>query len=142
MKKFSGVAGYTLLELMIVIFIISLIYYALSTGLKKTNTKTTKQLISELNKAVNYTRTYAVLSKQTQRLVINLNTHCYIFTDNQEQKCIDEHTITATGTNESSNSDQIDYQFFPDGSASGGHITIDESRIDINWITGKTTVHE
>lgn len=142
MKRVSGVAGYTLLELMIVIFIISLIYYALSTGFKKTTAKTTKQAISELIQAINHTRSYAVLKKQTQRLDVNLSTHCYLFTDIQQQTCLAEHAITATGLNDGGDPTLINYQFFPDGSASGGHIIIDGNRIDINWITGRATVHE
>ena len=143
MKKSSGLAGYTLLELMIVIFIISLIYYALSTGYTKNATMSTKQLITELNQAIKYTRSYAVLSKQTQSLVINLSSNCYVFTDKQEQKCIGNHQMAATGSQEAStDSNLIAYHFFADGSASGGHITIDTSRIDINWISGSSTIHD
>ena len=142
MKKITGMAGYTLLELMIVIFIISISYYALSTGPKKTSTKTSKQVIGELNQAIQYTRSFAILKKQPQTLIIDLKNRCYIFTDHQEQKCISEHEISAVGTTESTDLNLISYQFFPDGSASGGNISIDGNRIDINWITGKTTVHE
>lgn len=136
-----------MLELLVVLFIMGLAYALaapmIGTGVTSLELKSsTRQLAAGLRK----TRSVAMTKQHEAILTIDVGRHTFTVTGDEKiyplPKQIEINLITAQTEQIQ---DQIgNIRFFPDGTATGGRITLSvgESRqtIDIDWLTGKIVI--
>jgi general secretion pathway protein H len=136
--------GFTLLELMVVLFIVILGFSALGINLSSGNNATeVKAAARDIVSALRYARGEALIARTDISFDMSLKENTYTVSSREKiykiPKTIDVTLVTAQ--NELSSQDGIgSIRFFPDGSATGGRLTLERQKavwqIDINWLTG------
>lgn len=139
--------GFTLLELLVVLFLMGLAYAlaapSIGAGAASLELKSaTRQLAAGLRKA----RSVAITRQHEAVLTVDVGRHAFAVTGDEKiyplPKRVEINLITAQTEQIQ---DQVgNLRFFPDGTSTGGLITLSvgESRqaINIDWLTGKIVI--
>jgi general secretion pathway protein H len=139
--------GFTLLELMVVLVIMVLVYTltipAISTLIPGVELKgATRQISAGLRKA----RSRAVTIKQESTLTLDVEQRKFSISGDEKiydiPSGLDLNLITARS--EQLGPDVGAIRFYPDGSSTGGSITLASGEleyiVDVNWLTGQVNV--
>jgi len=140
--------GFTLVEIVVVIALIGLIFAVISVsigaGLDGAKVRAASR---DLAAALRYTRTQAIVKRESQALILDVDARSYTAPGKQAvqlPKQMSMKMLTAA-------SEQVDegvgrIRFFADGSSTGGHIDLLREKavwgIDIAWLTGEVTLRE
>ena len=143
-KKRGKAQGFTLVELMVVMVIISLIMALVGTSMARSVSgaearAATRKLVASLR----YTRARAILDKQEQVFLVDIDNRSYQVPGRKQVNLPEGVDVTiTTARSEVTSEDVAGIRFFPDGGSTGGHIelTINEReyRINVAWLTGET----
>ena len=135
--------GFTLLELIVVLFIVVLGFSAIGINLSSGNDATgLKVAARDIVSALRFARGQALISHHETTVTLDLAENTYTVSDRDKvypiPKSIDVTVVTAQSElTEGSAS----IRFFADGSSTGGRITLERDQaawqIDINWLTGQ-----
>lgn len=136
--------GFTLIELSVVLFIMVLGFAAtginISSGQGSTEIRAAAR---DLVSALRYARGQALMTRKEVALTIDFEENTYeISTRNKIYSIPDDIDVTlVTAQTESSGDGQAGIRFFPDGSCTGGHMTLERGEfswvIEMNWLTGQ-----
>lgn len=136
--------GFTLIELAAVLFIIVLGFAVaginFSSGL---GASTIRAAARDMVSALRYARGQALVRREQTTVTIDFAENTYqISTRSKIYKIPDGVEVTlVTAQTETSGYGQAGIRFFPDGSSTGGRLTLERDRsvwrIDINWLTGQ-----
>ena len=141
--------GVTLIELLIVIVIIAISAAVVAPNIGSGNqTATLNGAARELASGLRFARGHALSHRKEIILLINLNDNSYKITDkNKQYKLSKKIEVTL----EIAQSQMIDekqggFRFFPDGSSTGGRITLElaenKRQLDVNWLTGQVEIDD
>jgi len=135
--------GFTLLELIVVLFIVVLGFSVVGINLSSGNDATELKVAArDIVSALRFARGQALISHQETTVTIDLVENTYTVSSRDRiypiPKAIDVTVVTAQSElTEGSAS----IRFFADGSSTGGRITLELGKatwqIDINWLTGQ-----
>lgn len=147
MRLYKAHKGFTLIETLVVLGILILLltivppYFpnAIDNSKLKAASRT---LFNELKTI----RHNAISEQKEKRLIIDIENKQYIINKKQKKLDIPKDTelkvVTAKTELEEDNKGAI--RFYPDGSSTGGQITLSRKEhvytIDVNWLTGKVSV--
>lgn len=142
-------AGFSLLELLVVLAILALltavVVPSLSHHVQSTELRNTARLLAmDLAR----TRSQAIVRQQQETLVLDVDKHSYrnSIKDPSRKLPRDIELILDSIRSERQSATSAAIRFFPDGSSTGGRITLrrgDRQRsIDIAWLTGRIKVHD
>lgn len=143
----SAHAGFTLLELLAVIVIMALVYVlvpamffsgASSSDLRKSSRDIASGLRQARSEAVNLRRdTSLTLDLDKRSFTLSGHEKIYSLPDTVELKLF-------TSQAEIVNEKQGAIRFFPDGSSTGGRVTVASGDrkflVDVDWLTGKVSI--
>ena len=141
-------AGFTLLELIIVLGIMVLGFGAVAVNMSAGNdSMTLKAAARDLASGLRFVRSQAMISHTQATLDFDLSENSYTLTGQNKQYHVDENIdVTISTAKEDLNDGVAKLRFFPDGSSIGGRITIEKNhhqqQININWLTGHVSVEE
>jgi len=139
--------GFTLLELLVVLFIMGL-GYALAAPMIGAGAATlelnsaTRQLAAGLRKA----RNTAITRQQEAVMTVDVGNRVFAITNDTHIYPLPKHVEISliTAQTELLQAQLGNIRFFPDGSSTGGRLTLSvgESRhaIDVDWLTGKVII--
>lgn len=146
--KANGAGGFTLVE-MVVVLVIAMLLLAVvgpraSSGIGGLRFRAAAQ---ELASALRYVRAKSVAQGREAALTVLLDEHGYIVDAGKQYAIPEEVEIGLyTASDQVVNNDQGAIMFYPDGSASGGRITLayrgQRRLVDVNWLTGLVEVLE
>ena len=136
--------GFTLVEVLVVLILASLILATvpplLSTGVSSAEVSgAARQLAASLR----YARSQAILTRQETELVLDLEQRLYRIPGKaREFQLSDDLSITlVTARSEVLDEEQGMIRFFPDGSSTGGRITVSNGKhkyiVDVDWLSGR-----
>ena len=137
-------SGFTLLELIVVLFIVVLGFSVVGFNLSSGNNSTeVKAAARDIVSALRYARGQALMTHQETTLALNLSENTYPVSGRDKvytlPKAIDVTVVTAQS--ELTGEGLGNIRFFPDGSSTGGRIPLERGnvawQIDINWLTGQ-----
>jgi general secretion pathway protein H len=139
--------GFTLVELLVVLILASLILTTvpplLSTGVSSAEARgAARQLAASLR----YTRSQAILARHETELVLDVERRIYRIPDKaREFQLADDLSITLdTARSEVIAEEQGMIRFFPDGSSTGGRITVAKGKqtyiVDVDWLSGRVVL--
>ena len=147
MPDFHGLAqrirGFTLMEMLLVLVIavvaMALVVPNLSKGIDSVRLRSSAR---EIASSFRYLRGYAVSHHTESEFNINVENNRYKITGRnksyQVPSSIRIRLITADS--EISGQDNGTIRFYPDGSSSGGRVTLESGKnrrlVDVNWLTG------
>jgi len=140
--------GFTLLELIIVLFITVLGFSVIGINLSSGNEATKlKAAARDIVSALRFARGQALISHQETTLTIDLANNTYTVSQRDKVYSMPEEIDVTLVTAQSEINDGLaSVRFFPDGSSTGGRITLEWGkagwRININWLTGQIELEE
>ncbi|HEY5138855.1 MAG TPA: GspH/FimT family pseudopilin [Methylococcales bacterium] len=141
--------GFTLLELIVVLFIVVLGFSAIGINLSSGNDATELKVAArDIISALRFARGQALISHQETTVTLDLTENSYTVTGRNKtypiSKTIDVTVVTAQ--NELNGQGLGNIRFFADGSSTGGRITLERGKagwqIDINWLTGQIELED
>ncbi len=147
MKGIDRHRGFTLLELILVMFIVVLAVGAISINIGQGNPSVKlKTVARDIASALRYARGRALMTRQPTWVEFNLAEN-YYQTEGRDKKYefSDQIDVTLKIAEETFNQqDSGRILFFPDGSSSGGRIDLEWEgllqRIEVNWLNGKVSI--
>ena len=141
-------AGFTLIELIVVLAIVALGYSAVAVNFSSGNdAMALKAAARDLTSGLRYVRSQAMLSHETATLDFNLSNNSYSLTGQKKIYMLPENIdVTINTAKEELHDGVAKLRFFPDGSSIGGRVTLEKKshvqEININWLTGHVTLTE
>ena len=141
-------AGFTLIELIVVLAIVALGYSAVAVNFSSGNdAMALKAAARDLTSGLRYVRSQAMLSHETATLDFNLSNNSYSLTGQDKIYTLPENIDVTINTAKDELHDGVaQLRFFPDGSSIGGRVTLEKKshvqEININWLTGHVTLTE
>ena len=141
--------GFTLLELLVVLFIMVLGFSVVGINLSSGNDATgLKAAARDMVSALRYARGQALMSHQEATVTVDLSDNSYTVSGRDKvypiPKAIAVTVVTAQS--ELTGNGLANLRFFPDGSSTGGRITLEQGKsaweININWLSGQIKLDE
>lgn len=141
--------GFSLLELLIVLFILLLGTGAIGLKIGSGNDATEHQSVArDLVSALRFAKGQALISHEETTVNLDLNENTYTVSDRDKVFSIpDTIALTVVTAQEEMEGEGLaNIRFFPDGSSSGGRIKLERNsvtwQIDINWLTGQVELEK
>jgi general secretion pathway protein H len=141
-------AGFTLLELIVVLGIVALGYASVGVNFSAGNdAMELKAAARDLSSGLRYVRSQAMISHTQTTLNFNLSNNSYSLTGQNKIYEIPENIdVTINTAQDELHDGTAHLRFFPDGSSIGGRITLEKNKlsqeININWLTGHVSLAE
>ncbi len=141
--------GYTLMEVLVTLAIIGLVLAAipLVAGDRRPGAETRAAAI-EVASALRQTRSRAVAQFQSEVFVLDIEKHAYQVGAAGPRKTLPEELSLSLYTARSELQDESTgrIRFFPDGSATGGRVTLARGNrqyvVAVDWLTGSVSLEE
>lgn len=140
----KGQQGFTLLELIVVLFVVVLGFAAIGLNLSPgREAAELKAAARDLVSALNYTRGQAIVMHRDEAVTLNLGDNSYaVSSRNKLYRIPAAIALTVvTAQTEAVGKGLANIRFFADGSSTGGRITLQRGnavwKIDVNWLTGQ-----
>ena len=141
--------GFTLIELLIVIVVIAMTAAVVAPNIGSGNqTATLNSAARELASGLRFARGHALSYGKESILLLNLNDNTYKITDKSKQYKFSKDIEVTLDIAQSQlvNEKQGGFRFFPDGSSTGGRITLElaenKRQLDVNWLTGQVEIDD
>lgn len=137
-------AGFTLVEIMVVMVIIALIMGLVATSMSRSISAAEARAASrELVASLRYTRARAIIDKAEQVFMVDTENRSYQAPGRDKVELPEGVDLTITTATSELVSDAVSgIRFFPDGGSTGGHIELTvnkrEYRVNVAWLTGET----
>lgn len=142
-------SGFTLLEILVVLTLMSLAYALappmFASGVSTTELKgASRQIAAGLRKA----RSQAIFTRQETTLNVDVDAHTFTLTGDSKVHRLPEKSKVSVF---SAQSDAVvgksgAIRFYPDGSSTGGRITVTAGErkylVDVSWLTGQVEIRE
>lgn len=142
------VHGFTLVELMAVIVLIAIATATVTFSFSKSlNSARIRGASRDLVAALRYTRGQAIVKDKQEVLMLDLDGNSYTAPGKSAVKLPkDMNMRLTTAAQEQVGDNAAGIRFFPDGSSTGGHISVfqgqREWRINVAWLTGDIELDE
>ena len=139
-----GSAGFTLVEIMVVMVIIALIMGLVGTSMSRSISAAEARAASrDLVASLRYTRARAIIDKAEQVFLVDTESRSYQAPGRDKVELPEGVDLTITTATSELVSDAVSgIRFFPDGGSTGGHIELTvnkrEYRVNVAWLTGET----
>ncbi|UQI28485.1 GspH/FimT family pseudopilin [Pseudomonas bijieensis] len=138
-------SGFTLLEMLAVLVLISIAFMLLASGITRGLTHAReRQSMNELLQSLRQARTQAIVEGRPMSLLFDLDSTCYRV-EQFPLRCLSAGTQLRIETAEGLGKG-VRMIFYPDGSSSGGNLSLKnasrEARIDVGWLTGNVSLVE
>lgn len=139
-------AGFTIIELLIVITLVATLTAILVPTLAPSPTRLLREAASNLSTTLRETRRHAQADQVRRRFLIDVDSHRYGIDQSSVWQELPEGVTAQLTTAESllTSKSVGGIDFFPDGSSTGGRVVLalDEHslRVDIEWLTGRIRV--
>ena len=141
--------GFSLIELLIVMVIIGLMVGVVAANLGSGNPSVVLNTVTrDISSALRFARGHALTHRKETVFEFNLEKNSYRVTDRNKTYTVSQEVEVTLDIAESQISDDQHgaIRFFPDGSSTGGRITLEiadnKRQLDINWLTGQVNLEE
>lgn len=134
--------GFTLIETLMVIGLIALLAAVLAPSMIPTPNNQLRAASAELMSALRETRLHAMRTRKSAALFVDTELRSYRVPGRGSRPLDGEYKIQlTTARKEMSGENSGGIRFFPDGSSTGGRITLSNDSLiqhaDVGWLTGR-----
>ncbi|HYC34794.1 MAG TPA: GspH/FimT family pseudopilin [Usitatibacter sp.] len=142
-------AGFTLLEIMVVL-VIGAAMYALVLGVpfRGASIADLKASARQLASGLRQAQTLAMVTRRDALLTVDVQERQYFLAGDTEPKSLprDIEVKLFTAQSEIVNDNRGAIRFYPDGSSTGGRITVKSGErqylVDVDWLTGRVSIND
>jgi general secretion pathway protein H len=141
--------GFTLLEMMVVLVIAAIAYAVLlSAPLGKASAADLKAAARTLASGLRQAQTTAMATRKDAVLTIDVESREYVTTLDTTPRKLPENLEVKlyAAQSEVSSERRGSIRFYPDGSSTGGRITVASGErkylVDVDWLTGRVSINE
>jgi general secretion pathway protein H len=140
--------GFTLIELMAVIMLLAIVLTLVSVSFSKSlQSARIRGASRDLVAALRYTRGQAIVKGKQEVMTLSLDDNTYTAPNKNAVKLPKDMSLTlTTAETEQTGANTGGIRFFPDGSSTGGHISVfqgqREWRVNVAWLTGDISLDE
>jgi len=139
--------GFTLIEMLAVIVLIAIAASVAAVSLHGRSRGELQAAAQRVAAGLRDTRTRAMATGKPQWFSVDLRAHSYVVPGRNPRGLPSDATVHVESAAEAGDQSGIArIGYFPDGSSSGGNITLSEARrsarVDVDWLTGAVTVDE
>jgi general secretion pathway protein H len=142
-------AGFTLLEVIVVLALGAIIYAVILGGsLGKASAADLKAAARSLASGLRTAQTTAMSTRRDALLTLDMDSREYLATgEGQSHKLPDNIDVQLfTAQTEVTSEKRGSIRFYPDGSSTGGRITVASGErkylVDVDWLTGRVSIDE
>jgi general secretion pathway protein H len=142
-------AGFTLLEVIVVLALGAIIYAVILGGsLGKASAADLKAAARSLASGLRTAQTTAMSTRRDALLTLDMDSREYLATgEGQTHKLPDNIDVQLyTAQTEVTSEKRGSIRFYPDGSSTGGRITVASGErkylVDVDWLTGRVSIDE
>ena len=139
-------AGFTLVELLVVLVIASLVLALVGTSISRSiSGAEMRNAARKVAASLRYTRTRAILSKSEQVFIVDTEQKTYQAAEKEaielpEGMNVELNTARSELTSETSGG----IRFYPDGGSTGGNVRLEANgrvyQVNVTWLTGEASV--
>jgi len=141
-------AGFTLLEIIVVLVIMAVAVAVVGVNMAGSSEGAELRAAARgLASGFRYARSEAIVTGREQVLIVDTDARRYWLTDDpgSAQEIGESVSVElTTAESEVQGESQGGYRFFPDGSATGGRVTLtigtDRRQVDVDWVTGRIRI--
>lgn len=140
--------GFTLLELMIVLVVAGLMLALVPPMFSRgVSASTLNAAASEIAAAMRAARAQAISGQRETLLTVDVSKRQYRISSKRKTEAINRAIKVKLDTVKSEQLSETvgRFRFFPDGSATGGQVTLTGGKkkavVDLNWLTGRVAVY-
>jgi general secretion pathway protein H len=144
--KVARAHGFTLLEMLAVILLIGIAAAAVSISVTQgLASARVRAASSELAGALRATRAQAIVRGQEQHFDVDIRANSYLNAKQQDVRLPKGLKVSISSAKEDQPNDHTGrIRFFPDGSSTGGRITLQSGKrqwhVNVSWLTGEVRV--
>jgi len=141
-------AGFTLLELIVVLAIGATIYAILLGGLRGTTGADLKSAARMLASGLRQAQTTAMVTRHDATLTLDLESREFLLPGDTEPRKLPRGIDLKldTAQSEVTGEHRGAIRFYPDGSSTGGRITVSSGKrqylVDVDWLTGRVSIED
>jgi general secretion pathway protein H len=142
-----GTRGFTLIELLAVLFIGALVYaLLLGVPLRGTSTADLKSSARSLASGLRQAQSTAMATRRDATLTLDLESREFAVTGAEGTRTLpkDLELKLYTAQTEATSERKGAIRFYPDGSSTGGRITVAAGErkyeVDVDWLTGRVSI--
>ena len=139
--------GFTLIEVLVVLFIGALVYsLLLGVPLRGTSTADLKASARTLAAGLRQAQTTALATRRDALLTIDLEAREFLVTGSDTTRSLPKglELKLFTAQQEVTSESRGSIRFYPDGSSTGGRITVAAGErkylVDVDWLTGRVSI--
>ena len=142
----AGQGGFTLLEIMVVLAVLGLVMgLVLSRGPMRSRTLQTHAVASEVARVLRGARGQAIATDRPVEVVFDLAAHGLRVDGGKLQTLPPQVALSVNASVTQTLGRRLaGFRFAPDGSASGGHVTMAERglrlEVGVDWLTGRVSI--
>lgn len=141
----AQVSGFTLIEMLAVIVLIAIGVTLTAVALRGRSRGDLQAAAQQVAAGLRNTRTRAMATGQPQWFSVDLRAHTFAAPGRTPRSLPSGTTLEVTSAASAATPGSVArIGYFPDGSSSGGDITLDRDRrtvrVDVDWLTGAVTV--
>jgi general secretion pathway protein H len=145
-RAFRRSAGFTLVEMLVVIVIATLVLSLVGTSLSRSISGAEMRTAArKMAASIRYTRTRAILDKQEHVFLVDIENRSYLAPRRQPVELPEGMEVQLTTARTELTSESAGgIRFYPDGGSTGGHVELEANnriyRINVAWLTGEASV--
>ncbi len=141
--------GFTLIEMIVVIVLVAIMATVVVSNIGAGSaTATLNGAAREISSALRYARGHALTHSKETSFTFNLKDNSYQVTHkNKKYNISGDIEVTLDVAQSQVSEDEVGaIRFFPDGSSTGGRVTLEmgenKRQVDVNWLTGQAEIDE
>lgn len=145
-KKPSGVSGFTLVELLVVLVIAALILTLVGTSISRSISGAEMRTAArKVAASLRYTRTHAILEKSEQVFMVDIENRSYTAPEREPVELPEGMNVELNTARSELTSESVGgIRFYPDGGSTGGNVKLEANgriyQVNVAWLTGEASL--
>lgn len=136
-------AGFTLIEMLVVLTILALMMVVVVPSVSRGLTTTVSDVARDIQISLRKARSNSVTQQKSVAFIVDTQNREYQIYGQTTMRLPDDIELTVKAAESEVRNSQAAMRFYPDGSSTGGRLTVQQGDeqivINVDWLTGRVT---